>query len=48
MTLGKFFSLPITEEVGPELAQPLLMLTFRDSLGKIQVHGGLKVDTFLG
>lgn len=48
VTLDKFLSLPITEEVGAELAQPLLMLTFHHSLERIQFHGGLKVDTFLG
>lgn len=47
MSLSKLLNLPITEEVGPELAQSLLMLTFLDSLGRIHFHGeGLKVDTF--
>lgn len=48
MTLGKFLSLPITEEVGPELAQPLLMLTFHDSLGEDSIPWRFKVDTFVG
>lgn len=34
VTLGKFLSLPVGEGDGPEVAQPLLKLTFHDSLGE--------------
>lgn len=36
VTLGKFLSLPVPEGDAPEVAQPLLRLTVRDSLGRIQ------------
>lgn len=36
VTLGKFLSLPVPEGVAPEVAQPLLMPTFHDSLGRLQ------------
>lgn len=42
VTLGELLNFPITEEVGSELAQLLLMLTFHDSLGRIHFHGRFK------
>ena len=42
VTLGQLLNFPITEEVGSELAQLLLMLTFHDSLGRIHFHGRFK------
>lgn len=42
VTLGKFLSLPVGEGDGPEVAQPLLKLTFHDSLGEDWVPGTFK------
>lgn len=48
VTSGTFLRLPVPEGDAAEVAQPLPRRTVRDSPGRTQFRGGLKVDAFLG